>query len=541
MQLRSLELQNFRSYSNAFLTFDPRLTTLVGENNTGKSSIGAAIWRALSGGGFPQEELPYGVLTRSVIALTLALSTDEMSELRYTLGLLRRQETADQKYLHWLESLGNDLTIQLLQTPERSLWMVRLGQVTFKQDGFTLNTAPEDLDAVTGAADAYPPRIDHVFNNLDGAAETWLQLPFSVPQHVSSFLTPRVKRVEEFRVRAQPGQRSSAMETMSGLESASILLNLKNHWQPLERARYRQILDTFNLLFPRYRVEAVEESPGSPAPSIQFIEEARHDPLALWQLSAGVHQVLGFLVNLIGQQGRVVFIEHPEQHLHPHGMRFLLSVIKAASEMNQIVVVTHDPHFVSPEGVIGLRRVWWTQSGSLIRGLDPQLSEKQRGQVLTVLRSTTDREVVFGRSVLLVEDESQKLFILGVAPRLEFNAHGVSVVSVNGEDGFSKCFTLLDALAIPYVALKDKNWGDPIRYPANRFWSFGCELEEYLDTNGLADLRAEVIAEVGTSDTKARVARVLPSRLTIAEVPGLFKDVLQAAQNAATGEPSTLT
>jgi hypothetical protein len=204
------------------------------------------------------------------------------------------------------------------------------------------------------------------------------------------------------------------------------------------------------------------------------------------------------------------------------------------------VLVTHDPHFVSPEGTVGLRRVWWTPTGSLIRGLDLHLGDKHRGQVLTALRSTVDREVVFARSVLLVEDESQRLFVLGVTSMLGFNldAHGVSVISVNGEDGYSKYFTLLDALAIPYVALKDNDWGDAVRYPTGRFWSFGCELEEFLDQNGLADLRAEVITEVGKIDTKARVARVLPSRLAKDQVPGLFTDVLQAAQDAATGEPS---
>jgi hypothetical protein len=127
---------------------------------------------------------------------------------------------------------------------------------------------------------------------------------------------------------------------------------------------------------------------------------------------------------------------------------------------------------------------------------------------------------------------------MSLAKRGDFSHAAGLFFSVNREDGYSKYFTLLDALAIPYVAIKDRNWGDPVRYPANRFWSFGYELEEYLDRNGLADLRASVIAEVGTSDTKARVARVLPARLTGERVPGLFKGILQAAQNAAAGEPS---
>jgi hypothetical protein len=89
------------------------------------------------------------------------------------------------------------------------------------------------------------PSLRQVFDNRERALREWLPANFNPPAQVASFIAPRVKRVEEFRVRAQPGQRSGAMETMTGLESASILLNLKNHRQPAERARYQQILDAF--------------------------------------------------------------------------------------------------------------------------------------------------------------------------------------------------------------------------------------------------------------------------------------------------------
>ena len=43
MQLKELNLQNFRSFTNERVSFDPRLTVLVGENNGGKSNIIDAI------------------------------------------------------------------------------------------------------------------------------------------------------------------------------------------------------------------------------------------------------------------------------------------------------------------------------------------------------------------------------------------------------------------------------------------------------------------------------------------------------------------
>jgi len=140
--------------------------------------------------------------------------------------------------------------------------------------------------------------------------------------------------------------------------------------------------------------------------------------------------------------------------------------------------------------------------------------------------------------VILVEDESQQLFLVAVAPILGFDldAYGVSVIAVDGEDSYGKYFTLFDALAISYFGLKDKHWGNPQMYPDGRFFSFGCELEDYLDQHGLVRLRAKVITEVGTS--KARVAGILAGRLTEEQVPQLFRDLLQAACQHATGEPA---
>jgi len=247
---------------------------------------------------------------------------------------------------------------------------------------------------------------------------------------------------------------------------------------------------------------------------------------------------LAFLINLIGQENLVIFIEHPEQHLHPHGMRFLFSIIQSASTRNQIVITTHDPHFVSSETIEGLPRAWWVGSGSQIRGANRgDLTTKQLAQIQTVFRILGNREAVFARSVILVENESQQLCVLGVAATLGFqlDANGVSVIPVGGETGYPPFFTLLDTLAVPYVCLKDKSW-DRRTYPADRFFSFGCELEDYLDKQALSREREAVVMEVGTS--KPRVAAELARRLKAVQVPNLFSELLQAALDLATSEPA---
>ncbi len=43
MRIKSLNIQGFRCFRDLSMTFNPQLTTLVGENGTGKSTVGLAV------------------------------------------------------------------------------------------------------------------------------------------------------------------------------------------------------------------------------------------------------------------------------------------------------------------------------------------------------------------------------------------------------------------------------------------------------------------------------------------------------------------
>ncbi|MCH7656202.1 MAG: AAA family ATPase [Chloroflexi bacterium] len=318
-----------------------------------------------------------------------------------------------------------------------------------------------------------------------------------------------------------------------------MLLNLKNHRERRLQQRYLDITEAFGSFFPRFDLDAVEANPGDGKPEIQVHEEGHERPLSLQTLSSGVTQILTLVTNLVGSDGLIIFIEHPELHLHPHAIRSVESLIRKSSGVNQIVVITHDPRFVDPESPRALRRVWLTSDGTKVLAPPKDLSAAQAGQYRTALRDIGGRELVFARCVVLVEDESQQNFMLGVAPVLgrDLDAAGISVVKVDGEDGYQRYFPLLNALGIPHVALKDKRWGNKKTYPPGRFFSFGMELEDYQDGHGLAAKREAQRARLGHG-SKERVQRPLAESLARDEVPEVFKELLQAAFRLATGEPS---
>ena len=57
------------------------------------------------------------------------------------------------------------------------------------------------------------------------------------------------------------------------------------------------------------------------------------------------------------------------------------------------------------------------------------------------------------------------------------------------------------------------------------------ELEDYLNKEGLAELRATVISEVGSN--KPRVAGELAVRLNVDQIPQLFSDLLGRVRKLA--------
>jgi len=546
MYLRSLLLEGFRSYKRGSITFDPSLTTLVGENNVGKSTIGLAVQRIVSGG-LGGEDYPYGVLTKTSIVSELELSVEEIERyivepFLHNVGVTIGSDASSLREL--LTTQGPRITLRIDQPSQINQPLIQWGNLWFSGPMITGNQGLLQPGR-SGSGTSFP--VDLVASSgINALEQAAYLLPFYFHQFIATRVNEVLRRIIEFRTEAIPGQRTPSLETMTGVDTASVLLNLKNHAVRAERDRYHEITEAFARLFRRYRIEAIEAAPGTGNADIQFLEEGQDNPLSLSQVSAGVKQVLTLLTNLIGRQGLILFVEHPEQHLHPHGMRYLQSLLVEASERNQIIVITHDPHFVGRRTLQGLHRVWWSRTaGTQMYGLNQEdqhhsarEQEIQTNRIHTVFRQLGNREVVFARAVVLVEDESQQEFLLPVAEKLSYNLdeEGISILWVSGDQGYDQFIALLQALAIPFVCLKDKPWGNDRHYPPDRFFSLGMELEDYLDAHGLANERQAVISEFGKS--KARVSGILGAKITKEQVPSIFNDVLTKANKLATGEPS---
>ncbi len=544
MYLSSLHIQGLRSIQDETIHFERGLTTLVGENNTGKSNVALAIdklFRQATNGSdlIGREDYPYRVVGPLAIEATLQLTLDEVRD--WFIAKLLPDHMYGTLGESFLAQQGDEVKMFLIRPRSSKASYMNWGG--FYLEGNRISANPVDLDVVgpdffielrKAISNVTTPTQSQIKKRLSGQ----YTLGIDFPSYFGQLLQNKFKLIKEFRLRDKTESRTGAIESMEGSETASVLLNLKNHADPLIKARYQKITNAFNTLFSHYEVDAVEKQSGSGVPDIQFYEGGQAQPLSLRHVSAGVCEILTLLTNLVAREGLIVFLEHPEMHIHPHIMRWLRSFLVESATRNQIIVVTHDPHFVDPRAVEGLRRFWWVPGqGTKICEPTPAPSANAKRRMQTALRYLSDREAVFARSVLLVEDESVREFILPVAEKLgyDLNAAGVSVIFTGGHGGHRNYHALLDSMGIPHVNFRDKDWGHNTKFPPDRFFSLGTEFEQYIDAQGLNNIRAKVVKRV--KGTKRQQAGPLGERLQRSQIPEIFERVLKAVTGLATGKP----
>lgn len=160
----------------------------------------------------------------------------------------------------------------------------------------------------------------------------------------------------------------------------------------------------------------------------------------------------------------ILGVEEPEVHLHPHAMRSIAKLLTA--EDRQIFLTTHSgavAQVISPLQITLLRRADSKVVMSQIpekSPIDPTLPyfESREQTILERQLQAGAAEVFFARTALLVEGPSEQLAvpIFAKALGIDLDALGMSLVCVSGQ-AFRPILKMLSekALGIPWVILCD--------------------------------------------------------------------------------------
>jgi len=119
-------------------------------------------------------------------------------------------------------------------------------------------------------------------------------------------------------------------------------------------------------------------------------------------------------------------LEEPEMHQHPDSARDLFEFLKRESETKQIFLTTHSPIFVNPSD---LKNVWIVQ----IEGIQTKVHKAtELGEILGSI-GASPRDRFFPDRILLVEGNSDKTFISGIAEKSETDLTHVRIVPIHGK------------------------------------------------------------------------------------------------------------
>lgn len=334
--------------------------------------------------------------------------------------------------------------------------------------------------------------------------------PFSkVYEHLRQSTNDNIEFALWFNQTAEEMLRAMDLEVSptlndDGSNMARFLFTLKNSPNRKSREAFGRIQAGFANVFKELWVDVVLRYKQSQAgrseagfsvplfPEITFANTSMLGSATLGQVGAGALQVLYLLATSRGMKGSVVMLDEPGINLHPSMLQTVMDEAGSGEE-NQTLIVTHLPDLLEYEA-FGRNSdiVYVKNSGgtSSIRGSWDNDKLKWWDKDRKNLRHQIDTSVFFSNLAILVEGPSDKSVLSGVAEykagedkNYDLARRNIVVVDVGGKGNFAKYAKLLDAYAIAYVILADRDdddWEKPLE---NETSDFPSDCQDKIDAD----------------------------------------------------------
>lgn len=437
MFLSSITIKNFRKYGfngsteqGLSVNFHKGLNALVGENDSGKSTIIDAIKMVLqtqSGDYIRVEEDDFYI------------DSNQHSATEFTIDCLFDDLAPNEakNFIEWLTYIKNSET-------QAVTYQLQLHFRAWKENSriFTELKAGNDDDGIL----------------LDGKARELLKCVYLRPLRDAEreMRSGRNSRISQILYNHPLFKNKEDNELVSLLKAANT--NIKKYFEEDDgkeilgkiRDTLKEFLDQqdptdASIKTSDMRLKAILESLSLVSPEI-------HPGL-------GAHNLLFIAAELLllnaetSGCAKLALIEELEAHLHPQAQLRLISYLQ--KEYNdsgvQIIVSTHSPVLASKINVKNLILI----KGGNAFDLRPEHTKLDKGDYLFLQRflDSSKANFFFAKGIIMVEGDAEALFIPTLADILGINLekHGISIVNV-GNIGFfrySKIFLRADGNAIP--------------------------------------------------------------------------------------------
>lgn len=435
MYIKKIVLANYRSFDvETELSLAPGMNLLLGENNSGKSSVLQALTLdtlsyephlslATKPSSFTQID------TEQRVGMELSIGKSEIWKHLGERAILPLPSAMTlevfHKHLRHVESL--DVRFDSVISPGR-----RQVQFFFSFQG-TVNGS-NNPESQTLTAYRFLPGTDP----MNGAIEN-----HSSGSYISLFGQQwNALRTHVYRFRAERlnVHQSAFGASTTLLSDASNLAECLNSMQSQQANLFEEYVEYVRHIFPSvHRVQAVAVAGNTVEIRTWLVPaEARRFDLSipLSQAGTGVSQVLAILyVAMSSLEPIVIGIDEPNSFLHPKAVRSLLQILNSLPIKHQYIITTHSPEVIrsaSPEAVAMVVNV---DGKSTIQALDPQNIEHVKEGLASIGARLSD---VYGADrILWVEGETEELTFPKIAQQVaKLDLIGVAILKVNATGDF---------------------------------------------------------------------------------------------------------
>lgn len=490
MYLSSLNIRNFRCFDDAdhMIPFNPGLTVLVGENDSGKSAILDAIrivlgttdygWIRIEVSDFYNEDISQEI---TILCQFSDLSSDEQAAFLECLTYDNSENTVvPQLYLHWKCKYSSSFN------PPRPISSLSTGK---DGNGPIPSPAARELLRITylkALRDAYSDmqsgkhsRLSQIIHNIPKIAEG--ENEYQDKMDLEKLSLVGISNLSNSLLEKHPALQT-VNQNLTGIMNDQMLLKGDSVQTRFEVAG-SHVNDLQKLISLLEKLDlAIDKTAGT----------------MQGRVGLGTSNIMSMACELLlhkeaesAKRSSFLLIEEPEAHVHAQRQLKLIQSLEEGAETNrqQIILTTHSPLLAS---IVKLKNIVLLKQGKAfpMASKYTMLSEDDYKYLERYL-DATKANLFFARSVIVVEGPGEALLLPTIAKLLgrSFTNFGTSLVDVRGV-GLRRyarifqraapdsllgirvaCVTDRDIMpnCAPAICL-DEKYSDPTQWPKNRKW-----------------------------------------------------------------------